>query len=306
MMRFAVHDVPLLISGPTGTGKELIAKAAHYLSRRQHRPFIPVNCGAFPDTLIENELFGHERGAYTGAVAANNGLIARADGGTLLLDEIDSLSPKAQVTLLRFLQDGSYRPLGTSRPRESDVRVIAATNTNLDQLVELGKFREDLLYRIDVIRVQLPALRERGDDVILLAEHFLRHFSERYGSTFPRMSAEFKDWLMRQPWKGNVRELENTLHRHFLLADGAMLMPDPAKLERLEPDRSTATFNQAKHEFVCTFERRYLQTLMQEVHGNMSEAARRAGKERKAFGRLLKRNQLRREDFIGPDHHASR
>ena len=264
VMRFAVHDVPLLISGPTGTGKELIAKAAHHLSRRQDRPFIPVNCGAFPDTLLENELFGHERGAYTGAVAANNGLIARADGGTLLLDEIDSLSPKAQVTLLRFLQDGSYRPLGASRQRGSDVRIIAATNADLDRMVEQGKFREDLIYRLDVMRVQLPALRERGEDVILLAEYFLRHFSEKYGSAIPDMSAEFRDWLMKQPWKGNVRELENTLHRQFLLADGAILMPDAAAPNRSEQDCRIATFNQARQDTVRMFER----------HGELLETQR--------------------------------
>jgi DNA-binding NtrC family response regulator len=295
--RFAGRDAPLLVLGPTGTGKELVARAAHELSARRDRPFIPVNCGGLPDNLFENELFGHERGAYTGATEARGGLIAHADTGTLLLDEIDSLSTRGQIALLRFLQDGCYRPLGGTRLRKADVRIVAASNADLDRLVSLGKFRQDLLYRIDVMRVRLPALAERDDDVLLLAQHFLRHFAESYDQPTPQLDPAFAAWLQAQPWPGNVRELDNTLHRLFLLADGGRLEPPDALSGRVADD-CTAPFNEARQAVVNAFERRYLERLMAAAHGNVSEAARRAGKERKAFGRLLKKHDLRRDDFL--------
>src|SRR5262245_238466 len=173
LSRIARFDVPALIEGETGTGKEIAARVVHYQSTRRNRPFIPVNCGALPEALVENELFGHERGAYTDARESTPGVVALAEGGTLFLDEIDALSSKAQVALLRFLQDQRYRPIGAHADRRADVRVIAATNQSLEQLADRGQFRSDLLFRIKVLFVDLPPLRRRQGDAKLLAEHFL-------------------------------------------------------------------------------------------------------------------------------------
>ena len=205
--RMANCSASVLLCGETGTGKELAARAIHYLSPCRHLPFIPVNCGAFPDMLVESELFGHARGAFTDARDAQVGLVAQANGGTLFLDEVDSLSLKAQIALLRFLQDGSYRPLGAGKAVTSKARIVAATNADLVELVKRGAFRSDLFYRLYVVPVRMPPLRERAGDVILLAEEFLKRSAQQHGSGPRYIDAASRRLLERYHWPGNVREL---------------------------------------------------------------------------------------------------
>ena len=207
----AACDAPILIFGETGTGKELVARAIHHLGPRAKCPFIPVNCGALPDSLVENELFGHEAGAFTDAKKAQSGLVAQASGGTIFLDEIEALSLKGQVVLLRFLEDFRYRPLGGSRTARSDVKVIAATNADLKELARAGSFRSDLLYRLDVLSLVLPPLRGRRDDIEFLATHFIAQLSTQYGQPLKRLRPQAREWLVNYGWPGNVRELENSL-----------------------------------------------------------------------------------------------
>ncbi|HEU5283230.1 MAG TPA: sigma-54 dependent transcriptional regulator, partial [Burkholderiales bacterium] len=223
IQRIALTDAPVLIEGETGTGKEVAARAIHYSGSRRDRPFVPVNCGAIPENLIENELFGHVRGAYTDAREPQPGLIALANGGTLFLDEVETLCPKGQVALLRFLQDLNYRPLGSRREESADVRVIAATNIDLAELVHAKQFRMDLYYRLQILFLRLPPLRERAGDAGLLAEHFVRAFGVRYGGAAARFSPDSLSLLDRYAWPGNVRELENLVHRAFLLTGGEVI-----------------------------------------------------------------------------------
>lgn len=206
--KIAACDATVLIRGETGTGKELAARAIHYLGARRGFPFIPVNCGALPESLVENELFGHTRGAYTDARDAAEGLVGDADNGTLFLDEIEALTPKAQVVLLRFLQDGVYRPLGARRAVHANVRMISASNLELQRLVREGRFREDLMYRLWIMTVDMPPLRARKDDIPLLVEHFLRKLSHQYPGTQRRVGAELIADMYQYLWPGNIRELE--------------------------------------------------------------------------------------------------
>jgi DNA-binding NtrC family response regulator len=302
--RVAVTEAPVLITGETGTGKDLAARAIHYLGARHAFPFVPVNCGAVPDNLVENEFFGHLRGAFTDAKDTQPGLVAHAEGGTLFLDEVECLSPKAQVVLLRFLQDQLYRPLGGRQQLRGNVRIIAATNRDLTQMARRGEFRQDLLYRLAIMSVSMPPLRERGRDVILLAGHFIRRFMEQYGMEERRLHEESAAVLLRHPWPGNVRELENLIHREFLLAEegvlrirahslvqacGAPAEDRPAKELPFHLD-----FRRAKAQVVAEFERAFLAHALAESGGNVSLAARRAGKERRAFGKLLKKHGIDR------------
>jgi DNA-binding NtrC family response regulator len=291
----AASEAPVLIEGETGSGKELAARAIHYGGVRRHAPFVPVNCGALPDTLIESELFGVQRGAFTDARHTRSGLVAEAAGGTLFLDEVDALSAKAQVTLLRFLQDQRFRPVGTAREQRTDVRIVAASNRPLDALVAQQAFRADLLYRLKILHVVLPPLRARGDDVELLAEHFVACFARKYGREPRPIHAATRAWLRRHPWPGNVRELENWVHRQFLMCPGPTLHHEPpAAAAGLDAAlRPAATgFAQAKAEAVRRFECDYLQRVLDEAGGNVSRAARLAGKERRAFGKLLKKHGI--------------
>lgn len=220
LRRFASCDAPVLLEGETGTGKELAAREIHYASRRRDKPFVPVNCGALPESLIESELFGHRRGAFTDAKSAQSGLIEHAQHGTLFLDEVDSLSPKAQVTLLRFLQDSEYRPVGGGAICIADVRIIAATNTSLARLVADGNFRCDLLYRLNPLYVHLPPLRTREGDIAALAAHFLSGVTQRMNVAPKRWTDEALRALTMYAWPGNVRELENVVLRTCLCAEG--------------------------------------------------------------------------------------
>lgn len=295
--KIARCDLSTLIQGETGTGKELAARAMHYMSARRDRPFIPVNCGAIPDDLIENELFGHARGAFTDAKDAQPGVVALAEGGTLFLDEIEALSPKAQVALLRFLQDRQYRVLGGRALQEANVRVIAAGNDDLAGRVHGGRFREDLYFRLHVASVRLPPLRERPGDIYLLAEHLCTRYRRQYNQPEKTLHPESLRWLARQPWPGNVRELEHLIHREFVFADGDHIVlghePAPAAgapaPQWLRDELPAESLQRAKAKIVTAFERHYLSMLLEQFRGNITRAARRAGTERRALGKLLKK-----------------
>src|SRR5215475_317006 len=220
----------VLISGETGSGKEVMARAVHYQSPRNGKPFIPVNCGALPDHLFENELFGHAKGAYTDASSAQQGLIAEAETGTLFLDEVDALSQSGQVKLLRFLQDGEYRPLGSSRTFTANVRIIAATNTDLIERVKAKLFREDLYYRLNALSVIVPPLRERTEDIVHLSNHFLLEYAKEHNTTRRGISSEALRKLMDYEWPGNVRELEGLILRALVLTFSATLQPEDINL----------------------------------------------------------------------------
>ena len=299
--KFTCCNAPLLIEGETGTGKELAARAVHYLSDRRDNPFIPVNCGALPETLVENELFGHEKGAYTDAGKSSSGLIAQAEGGTLFLDEIEALSQKAQVSLLRFLQENEYRPLGGNHILKANVRVIAASNAPIHHLVENRNFREDLYYRLNVTTIVIPPLRDRGADAGLIAEHCLSTYREQYNQPDKFLHPTSLNWLSSYHWPGNVRELENMVHRAFLLSEGHEIFlnntfeyePVFNSADIKETNCNIETeFNSAKAQVIMQFEKRYLSQILKESDGNITLAAKHAGKERRAFGKLLKKHGI--------------
>jgi Nif-specific regulatory protein len=228
----APRAASVLLVGETGTGKELIARAVHKLSRRSDGPFIRVNCGALHENLLESELFGHIKGAFTGAVENKTGRFEAAHGGTIFLDEINSTSPKLQVKLLRVLHEREFERVGESRTIRVDVRVIAATNASLEDLVAEGEFREDLYYRLNVVPIVLPPLRERRDDIPLLAQYFLRRYAEQHKCTVPELTPAVVEGLKAHDWPGNVRELENTLERLIVLSDGGPVTPDLLRFTR--------------------------------------------------------------------------
>jgi len=300
-------DASTLILGETGTGKEIAARAIHYTGGRRDAPFIPVNCGAIPDELVENELFGHEKGAFTDANATRPGVVELANGGTLFLDEVDALSPKAQVTLLRLIQEREYRPLGSKTFKKADVRIIAATNIDLQQAISDGRFREDLLFRLNVLSLTMPPLRQRRTDIELLSNHMLSRLSHQYHSHPKRLHPETLAKMKSYAWPGNVRELENLLHREFLLAEEPLLKFDIGNKVTRERRRSTfdrraasllnSSFCSAKAQAIANFERNYLHQLLEATEGNVSEAARRSGKERRALGRLIKKYEIDLQRF---------
>jgi len=296
--KLAACDAPVLIEGETGTGKELAARALHYLGARRDQPFVPVNCGAIPDLLIENEFFGHRKGAFTDARDDQVGLIAHAHSGTLFLDEVDALSLKGQVTLLRFLQDRQYRPLGERRERDADVRIIAASNTNLTRLAEAGQFRVDLLYRLKILWLELPPLRERKGDPELLADHFVRVGSKHFDKPIKTFHPTTLEWFECYGWPGNIRELENWVYRELLLADGPEIrttLVNPHQPEQRPPLEQYPgaidglDYCQAKAKAVESFEVKFLTNLMLKAKGNVTAAAKLAGTERRHLGRLLKK-----------------
>jgi DNA-binding NtrC family response regulator len=292
----ARYDATVLLEGETGTGKELAARAVHYDGPRRAKPFLPINCGALQDTLVENELFGHCRGAYTGAHSDERGLVEAADGGTLFLDEVDALSPKAQVTLLRFLEDQQYRPVGSRAHRTANVRVISASNPSLMTLAENDRFRMDLLYRLRVMHVRVPPLRERTGDAALLARHFVRTYSTRFKKPEIPLSAASVRWLATYEWPGNIRELENGVCQAFLLATDSEIDIAPSESSAAAPPagRDAWSYRRAKQQAVADFERRFLTRAIRSADGNVSEAARLIRTERRHLGRLLKKHGLDR------------
>jgi len=288
----------VLISGETGTGKELFARAIHYLSPRNSGPFIPVNCGAVPDHLFENELFGHVKGAFTDASSTEKGLLGFADAGTLFLDEVDALSGSAQVKLLRFLQDREYRPLGSPKSVIADVRIVAAANVDLRKRVHMKLFREDFYHRLNILALEIPLLRTRGGDVPLLAHHFLNLYAARYCHSARRLDASAIRKLMAYHWPGNVRELEAVIHRAVAMSTSPVIRAAQIELPPIASEAvSGLRLREAKTRTIEEFERQYLVNLMSAHRGNLSSAARQAGKDRRAFQRLLQKYSLRRTDF---------
>jgi DNA-binding NtrC family response regulator len=242
--RVARSDAPVLIAGESGTGKELVAKAVHEYSPRRQKEMITINCGAIPENLLESELFGHEKGSFTGAIARRAGRFEQADGGTLFLDEIGDMPLTIQVKLLRVLQDGSFSRVGSNETLTTDVRIVAATHKNLSAEVAAGRFREDLYYRLNVVEIRIPALRERLEDIPLLAEYFLQRITRKNGMARIRISAEAVATLQSHHWPGNVRELENTIARACALASSQILLPADIPFASA-PQRSAASFHSA-------------------------------------------------------------
>ena len=294
VVRFSSCDAAVLIQGETGTGKELAARAIHYLGPRRDAPFIPVNCGAIPDSLIESEFFGHTRGAFTDAKEPRVGVIEQAQGGTLYLDELEALSPRAQVALLRFLQDHVYRPVGSSVVRKAQVRVIGSSNVNLHVLADRGEYRSDLLFRLSVLTLDLPPLRERPGDSTLLADRFVARFSAQYRTQVRPLTAAARDYLHTHRWPGNVRELENLVHRSCVLSEGDEISFAGVAHSEAAPAGADAplSFNKAKAAAIAHFERTYLSELLRRTGGNISMAARLCGKERSRLGKLVKKHRL--------------
>lgn len=300
--KLASADANILITGETGTGKELFAQAIHYNSFRKAKPFIPINCSALPDQLFENELFGHVKGAYTHASTSQVGLVEEAEGGTLFLDEVDSLTPVAQTKLLRLLQNGEFRPLGSPKSRKANIRVIAATNADLNALVSAKQFRQDLYYRLNVLTVLIPPLRERVDDIPLLVDHFLKRHGASNSVAATQCSTAALERLMSYPWPGNVRELEGVIQRTLTLADGPCLQPEDFDIFAKQEVSSQRNLGlaEAKSQAVGEFERTYLVNLLSRSHGNISHAAKAAGKERRTFQRLLKKHGITGVAFRNP------
>jgi two-component system response regulator GlrR len=305
LLTLASVDVPVLINGETGTGKELAARAMHYLGARRNRSFVPVDCGALPETLFETELFGHLRGAFTDARHENRGLVAHAEGGTLFFDEIHVLSPRSQASLLRFLQDFSYRQLGSPQAKRADVRIVAATNRELKDGMAHGWFREDLLYRLNVANLRMPSLRERVEDIPQLVAVCAQRFCVRYN----RPPCSFDDaslaWMMRQPWQGNVRELENFVQRALIACVGTVVHLEccgDADSKNAAPTEIAmpviVPFNVARAQAIAAFETSYLRAALARTQGNVSQAALQAGKERRVFGRLLKKHGIDRSEYL--------
>ncbi len=291
--RIAGTDSTIYISGESGTGKEVIAKAIHFASERRDKPFVAINCAAIPETLLESELFGHEKGAFTDAIKAYGGLFAQSHRGTIFLDEIGDMSLSLQAKLLRVLQEKRFYPLGSGKSVEVDVRVIVATNKDLEARVKEGSFREDLFYRIHVVPIELPPLRERREDVPLLADHFLKEISQRMKKEIRGISAMAMQKLMLYHWPGNVRELENTIEhavaitQHDIISEEIILPAKDLTVEPLKP------FTEAVEEF----KKGYLARLLEFTKGNVSKAAELAGRYRADLYNLIKKHNLKPDDF---------
>jgi two-component system response regulator HydG len=295
--RIAGSSVDVLVTGETGTGKELVARAIHARSRRSAGPFVPVDCGAIPDALMESELFGHERGAFTGADARRMGLVEFADGGTLFLDEIGELTLPLQAKLLRVLQERRVRRVGARLENAVDVRVIAATSRPIEQMMERGEFRRDLLYRINVVRIDMPPLRVRGDDIGLLAEHFANRAAQEMGRRVNGLSTDAYQVLKSYQWPGNVRELQNVVRRAIAMTRSAVAGVDDLPDDVVAAAGRTAAADAAgffaqRAEHMARFERQYLTDLLTRHQGDVSAAAREARLPRGTLYRLMKGHAL--------------
>ena len=289
----AQSDVSVLINGQSGTGKEIVAQAIHNASPRHDKPFVAINCGALPEQLLESELFGHARGAFTGAVSNREGLFQAAEGGTLFLDEIGDMPVAVQVKLLRVLQERKVRPLGSNRDIEINVRIISATHRDLPKAMARGEFREDLFYRLNVVNLKIPPLSERTEDIPLLANHLLRQSADRHKPFVRAFSSDAMKRLMAAKWPGNVRQLVNVIEQCVALTSSPVI--GDALVEQALEGENTAlpTFVEARNQF----ELNYLRKLLQITKGNVTHAARMAGRNRTEFYKLLSRHELDANDF---------
>lgn len=302
--RLAGSSVHVLITGESGTGKELVARSIHYHSPRKTKPFVAVNCAAIPDQLLESELFGYKRGAFTDARQDRSGLFVEADQGTLFLDEIGDLSPALQAKLLRVLAEREIRPLGAARPEKIDVRVISATHKDLAQGMRQGTFREDLYYRLNVVQVHLPSLRERAEDIMPLAEHFLKN--TRDGKHIQGFHPQAAKLLLSHTWPGNVRELENCIERAVVLCENTQIgladLPPQLREKRRDDVLAHAL---SKHMTLDELEREYIQRVMKEEGGNKTRAAQRLGLDRKTLYRKLEEGRFQPAENDGETGHGS-
>ena len=289
----AQSDVSVLINGQSGTGKEILAQAIHNASPRSKNAFIAINCGALPEQLLESELFGHARGAFTGAVSSREGLFQAAEGGTLFLDEIGDMPAPLQVKLLRVLQERKVRPLGSNRDIDINVRIISATHRDLPKVMARNEFREDLYYRLNVVNLKIPALAERAEDIPLLANHLLRQAADRHKPFVRAFSTDAMKRLMAASWPGNVRQLVNVIEQCVALTSSPVI--SDALVEQALEGENTAlpTFAEARNQF----ELNYLRKLLQITKGNVTHAARMAGRNRTEFYKLLSRHELEANDF---------
>ncbi|MCP4254184.1 MAG: sigma-54-dependent Fis family transcriptional regulator [Candidatus Scalindua sp.] len=309
-------NVNVLITGESGTGKELVARAIHYLSSRNNKPFVPVDCGAIPESLFENELFGHSKGAYTGASHQQYGLVKEAESGTLFLDEIGTVNSFVQTKLLRLIQESEYRPLGSSKNIKADIRLLAATNIDLQNLVEKKIFREDLFYRLNVVPLHIPPLRERKEDIPLLIKHFVEKYSREYNKPMKVIPVEVMNVLVSYSWPGNIRELENKIQQLVVMSTSSIISAKDIQLTTREPiskelviehinaakenimnQSEIETFNVAKKKVNDLFERSYLTQLLAVCKGDIVSASKKAGKSRTAFWNLLKKQNLSPKQF---------
>ncbi len=289
----AQNDVPVIIYGESGTGKELVARAIHYTGKRCDRPFVVENCGAIPENLIENELFGHVKGAYTDARTDQKGLFEEAHGGTLFLDEIGELPLPLQVKFLRVLQDGEFKRIGSTRPIRVDVRVIAATNKDLIQAIAEKAFREDLFYRLNVIPIHIPPLRERKEDIPLLINHFLTDFNKELGKQVEGFSPAAIQKMMTYQWPGNIRELKNKVKQAMVLTRNNVITAEDLFFHVPVSSNKFQSFKEAKREF----EKEYISQVLRICQGNISQAARLAKKDRKDFYDVMKKYGIQPEAF---------
>lgn len=295
-------DVSVLITGESGTGKELAARAIHRMSLRSSKSFVPVNCGAIPEHLVENELFGHKKGAFTDASLHQDGVVKEAENGTLFLDEIGVISSYIQVKLLRLLQDKEYKPLGDPRSRKADIRILAATNHDLKKMVLKDDFREDLYFRLNIVCLVIPPLRERKEDIPLLTEFFLDKYSSEYEKPPKRFTADALNKLVNYSWPGNIRELENKIQHLVVMVPDEEITVKHLRFSHQDKSGETAgfeCFKTAKQKAVERFERDYLTRLLTRFNGDTVSAARTAGKSRTAFWNLLSKYRLSPRQFSG-------
>lgn len=298
VFQYAHSGATVLLMGETGTGKEVVARAIHYQSERKGFPFIPLNCGALPDELFENELFGHERGAYTDATKIFRGILAEAENGTLFLDEVDALSLCAQVKVLRFLQDKEYRPLGSARSLKANVRLIAATNRNLLRLIQESSFREDLFYRLNILPMRIPPLCERMEDVSLLTEYFLNQHQGVEKKKFKEIMEEITQMSLTYNWPGNVRELEAMIQRMVvLIGTSSKELLWSMKDRNNENDLIQNSWRQIKTQGIKNLENQYLRKIMADAKGNISKASKLAKVDRRSFQRMLRKHNIPETPF---------
>ncbi len=285
-------DASVLICGETGTGKELCARAIHYLSSRASQAFIPLNCGAIPTELVENELFGHVQGAFTGASSAQSGLIGQADNGTLFFDDINCLALKSQAKLLRFIQEKEYRKLGSTKMSQANVRIIASSNVDMLQAIEKGEFRQDLYYRLNILPITLPALRDRREDIPLLSRYFIHKYAVEHNTRFMGCTPPAMQKLMFYDWPGNVRELEHVVERAVLFSNQTQITEADVILPNQKSQEFQLSFKEAKENLVNRFEKDYVEKCLSAYQGNITRAAQAARKNRRAFWQLIRKHNI--------------